>query len=154
PVAPRRSPVRPPKITSPKETSPALKPAHVPDWGAANHNASVSPALLDAPITPTDGVTDRDTLWLKRGRPWTLISMDVNVSTAKSLLKSKSTVPVNGTRGPKKLLKLPDRLNVSATSAFALEAAIRASAATAVVDASRRAHEGSHFRPPASASNC
>jgi hypothetical protein len=65
PVAPRRTSGTFPKNTSPKETSPALKPAHVPDWGAANHNSSVSPALLDASIIPTDGLTDRDALWLK-----------------------------------------------------------------------------------------
>ena len=56
------SPVRPLKATAPKETPPASKPAHVPDWGAANHNASVSPALLEAPTNPTDGTRDSDTL--------------------------------------------------------------------------------------------
>ena len=111
-------------------------------------------ALLEASIIPTDGLTDRDTLWLKTGRPWTLILMDFIVSSAKLLLKSKLTVPVNGTRGPTKLPKLPDRWNVSTMSAFAPGAAIRASAATAVVDASRPAHEGSDLCPPASAPNC
>src|ERR1700722_7905921 len=155
PVAPRRTPGTLPNNTSPKETSPELKPAHVPDWGAANHNASVSPALLDASIIPTDGLTDRDTLWLKTvGRPWTLIVMDFSVSVAKLLLNSKLTVPVNETKGPEMLPKLPDRWNVSTTLAFAPGAAIRASAATALVDASRLAHEGSELCPPASAPKC
>ena len=52
-----------------RDPAPALKPAQVPDWGAANHNASVSPVLLDASISPTDGPTDRDMLWLKTGAP-------------------------------------------------------------------------------------
>src|ERR1700722_17873769 len=154
PVAPRRTPGTLPKNTSPKETPPALKPAHVPDWGAANHNASVSPAPLDALIIPTDGLTDRDTLWLKTGRPWILILMDFVVSSAKLLLKSKLTVPVNEARGPEMLPKLPDRWNVSTMSAFAPEAANTASPATALVDASRLAHEGSDLCPPASAPNC
>src|ERR1700759_1847730 len=71
PFAPKRPrpPVRPLKATSPKETPPVLKPAHVPDCGAANHNASVSPALLEAPTNPTDGTRDRDALWLNTERP-------------------------------------------------------------------------------------
>ena len=88
------------------------------------------------------------------GRPWILIVMEFVVSSAKSLLKSKLTVPVNETRGPEMLPKLPVRWNVSTTSAFAPGAANKASAATALVDASRLAHEGSDLCPPASAPNC
>ena len=154
PVAPRRTPGTLPKNTSPKETSPALKPAHVPDWGAANHNASVSPALLDAPIIPTDGLTDRDTLWLKTVAPLDTDRDGLRRFLGEVVAEVQIDRPGERDQGPEMLPKLPDRWNVSTTSAFAPGAAIRASAATAVVDASRLAHEGSDLCPPASAPNC
>jgi hypothetical protein len=98
--------------TSPKEILPVVKPTHVPDFGAANHNSALSPEPSDASINPTDGLTDRDMLWLK-ARPRTPIEMDVNVSVAKVLLKSKLTVPLNEARGPEMLPKLPDSVEVS-----------------------------------------
>jgi hypothetical protein len=75
--------------------------------------------------------------------------IDVNVSLAKSLLKSNLTVPVNGTRGPKTLLKLPDRLNVSTTPALAAGAAIMASAAKTAADVNLFVHKDNNVCPPA-----
>ena len=72
----------------------------------------------------------------------------LTVSTVKSLLKSKLIVPVNATGEPKKLPKLPDRSNVSTTSALATGAAKMASAANAAADASLLVHKENNFGPP------
>src|ERR1700749_1655308 len=75
--------------------------------------------------------------------------MDVAVYLLKSSLKSKWIVPVNGTGEPKRLPKLPDRLNVSITSALAAGATNRASVARAAVDANLFVHEKNNCCPPA-----
>jgi hypothetical protein len=109
--------------------------------------------LLDASITATFDVANTSCgagLWLKTGRPLTVIFMDFTVSVAKLLLKSTLIVPVNATgEGNGKLLKLPDSAKVSITSAFAAEAAIRASAAKTVADADLLVHKENNVCPPA-----
>lgn len=155
PVAPRRSPVRPPKITSPPEIEPLLKPAHVPAFGVANVKVSTSPLLLDAPMTACLAHVAKfsDGLVVKTGRPWTVMVMDFSVSVAKSLLKSKPIVPVNAVGEPKKLLRLPDRLKVSTTSALAPEDATRGSAAKTAADASALVLNENNVCPPAETSD-